>query len=273
MNQPSLVVLAAGMGSRYGGLKQIDPMGPNGETILDFSVFDAVRAGFGKVVFVIRRDFEAVFRDAIGGKFENRIAVEYAFQDLDDLPGSFEVPADRKKPWGTAHAVYAARHVVAEPFAMINADDFYGRDSYAALGAFLRGEQEKEDAVASCRLAMVGFQLANTLSEHGLERLIPEEPMRERLNDAIFDELCQGVFEEQTTELFLQAIRDLKAKGAECVILGCTEIPLIVTSTNSPLPTLDSTRLLARYAVREALNEDPITTKGGWLEVRPWGMK
>jgi aspartate racemase len=116
---------------------------------------------------------------------------------------------------------------------------------------------------------MTGTVYAEALEKLKLKRLIPDEPMRERLNAAIFDELCQGVFNGQTTEMFIQAIDDLKSKGAECVILGCTEIPLIVTSANSPLPTLDSTRLLAKYAVREALNERPITNKAGWLAVSP----
>ena len=127
----------------------------------------------------------------------------------------------------------------------------------------------KHIGLLGTRWTMTGPVYANLLEKLDMEGLIPDEPMRERLNAAIFDELCQGIFNEQTTELFLQAMSDLKARGAECVILGCTEIPLIVTSTNSPLPTLDSTRLLAKYAVREALNECPVTTKGGWLEVRP----
>ena len=158
------MVLAAGMGSRYGGLKQIDPMGPNGETVLDYSVFDALRGGFGRVVFVIRKDFEAAFRASVGDKFSDRIAVEYAFQSLDDLPAGFTVPAGREKPWGTAHAILAARDVVDGPFAVINADDFYGQDSYARLGAFLSGVR---DDAAKAHFAMVGFQLKNTLSDFG----------------------------------------------------------------------------------------------------------
>src|SRR4051812_46515412 len=118
--QPTLLVLAAGMGSRYGGLKQIDPVGPSGETILDYSVYDALRAGFGRVVFVIRRDFEAVFREQIGGKYEGRIAVDYVFQALDVLPPGFVPPVGREKPWGTGHATWCARETVREPFAVIN---------------------------------------------------------------------------------------------------------------------------------------------------------
>jgi dTDP-glucose pyrophosphorylase len=162
--KPALVVLAAGMGSRYGGLKQVDPMGPNGESILDYSVFDAMRAGFGKVVFVIREDIEQAFHEQIGSRYPDSLKVEYAFQRLDDLPAGFSVPAGRTKPWGTAHAVYAARHAVSEPFAAINADDFYGREAYETLAGFL---SQPELGKADCRNCMVGFRLRNTLSAHG----------------------------------------------------------------------------------------------------------
>jgi NDP-sugar pyrophosphorylase family protein len=160
--QPTLLVLAAGMGSRYGGLKQIDPVGPSGETVLDYAVFDARRAGFGRVVFVIRQEFESLFREQVGAKYAGRIAVDYVFQALDALPAGHAVPAGREKPWGTGHAVWCARDAVREPFAVINADDFYGADSFARLAAFLRGAP-----ATATRFAMVGFQLANTLSEHG----------------------------------------------------------------------------------------------------------
>lgn len=152
------------MGSRYGGLKQLDGMGPAGEVVLDYSVFDAIRAGFGKVVFVIRRDFEEQFRTQVGRRFENEIKVEYAFQDLNDLPSGFAVPPGRTKPWGTAHAVLAAEGVVHEPFLMINADDFYGRDAFAKIAADLR-EPRADDGKS--HYSMVGFYLRNTLSDHG----------------------------------------------------------------------------------------------------------
>ncbi len=161
--KPTLLVLAAGMGSRYGGLKQLDPMGPNGETVLDYSVFDALRAGFGRVVFMIREDFAAAFRDGIGARFADRIEVDYAFQRLDDLPAGYEVPRGREKPWGTAHAVRAARHAVDGHFAVINADDFYGSDAYQRAAAFLRG---LPDGTGDA-MAMVGYPLENTLSDHG----------------------------------------------------------------------------------------------------------
>jgi hypothetical protein len=158
--KPTLVVLAAGMGSRYGGLKQVDPVGPSGEAILDYSVFDAIRGGFGKVVFIIRKDFEAEFKEKVGSKYEGMIPVDYCYQDLNDLPGDFKVPEGRTKPWGTAHATRSARTVVNEPFAVINADDFYGRDAFAKLGAFL-------SAAEPMQFAMVGYKLDLTLSENG----------------------------------------------------------------------------------------------------------
>jgi hypothetical protein len=154
------------MGSRYGGLKQVDPVGPSGEAILDYSVFDAHRAGFGKVVFIIRKDIEEVFRAQIGSKYEGLLPVDYAFQDIADLPPPYTVPDGRSKPWGTAHAIRAARNVVHEPFAAINADDFYGRDAFQQLGKFLQSSAAA-DAAAPLRFAMVGYKLSLTLSEHG----------------------------------------------------------------------------------------------------------
>lgn len=156
----TLVVLAAGMGSRYGGLKQVDPVGPAGETVLDYAVFDAIRAGFDRVVFVIRRDFEALFRERVGARYQGRIAVDYVFQSLDALPAGHRPPEGREKPWGTGHAVWCAREAVRGNFAVINADDFYGADSFRQLGQFLA-------TARGASFAMVGFRLANTLSEHG----------------------------------------------------------------------------------------------------------
>lgn len=157
---PSLIVLAAGMGSRYGGLKQLDPMGPNGETVLDYSVFDAIRAGFDHVIFVIRKDFADAFKEGIGARFSKRMRVDYAFQELTDLPGSCHPPSGRSKPWGTVHAVRAARSFVGSPFAVINADDFYGADAYARAASFLT-ECEADEC------AMVAYPLENTLSDYG----------------------------------------------------------------------------------------------------------
>ena len=159
MTKPTLLVLAAGMGSRYGGLKQIDPVGPNGETIIDYSIYDALRAGFGKLVFVIRKDIEQQFREIIGTRFEKRIAVEYVFQELDKLPPPYKLPAGRTKPWGTTHAILMAEGVVKENFAAINADDFYGQQAYQVLAQHLTS--------GTPDYAMVGFTLKNTLSDHG----------------------------------------------------------------------------------------------------------
>lgn len=162
--KPSLIVLAAGMGSRYGGLKQMDPMGPNGETVLDYSVYDAIRAGFGQVVFVIREDFAEAFREGVGARFADKIQVDYAFQKLDDLPDDFTVPEGRSKPWGTTHAVRAARDVCKGPFAVVNADDFYGSDAYKQMADFL---SNTESEATPAQYAMVGYKLENTLSDHG----------------------------------------------------------------------------------------------------------
>jgi hypothetical protein len=159
MIKPTLLVLAAGMGSRYGGLKQIDPVGPNGETIIDYSIYDAIRGGFGKVVFVIRKDIEEPFKKTIGARFEKKVAVEYVFQELDKLPTGFSVPPNRTKPWGTGQAILMATDAIREPFAAINADDFYGVNSFRVLAEHLSS--------GSPDFAMVGFVLRNTLSEFG----------------------------------------------------------------------------------------------------------
>jgi UTP-glucose-1-phosphate uridylyltransferase len=160
----TLVVLAAGMGSRYGGLKQIDPVGPSGETVLDYAVFDALRAGFNRVVFVIRKDIEDAFRTSVGSKYAGKVNVDYVFQDQNDLPSGCLISNERIKPWGTGHAVWCARHTVREPFAVINADDFYGRDAFRKLGDFLNSP--KIGSENAC-FAIIGFKLKDTLSEFG----------------------------------------------------------------------------------------------------------
>ncbi|MEM7385545.1 MAG: sugar phosphate nucleotidyltransferase [Verrucomicrobiota bacterium] len=159
-----LLVLAAGMGSRYGGLKQLDPMGPNGEAVLDYSVYDAMRAGFSRIVFIIRRDFEHQFRSSVGQHFSSKIPVEYAYQELTDVPEKIALPAGRTKPWGTGHAVYVARDIVDQPFAVINADDFYGFDAFKQLAEALK---KREASATEGDYAMVGYRLENTLSDHG----------------------------------------------------------------------------------------------------------
>jgi hypothetical protein len=161
----TLLVLAAGLGSRYGGLKQLDPVGPAGETLLDYSVFDALRAGFERVVFVIRRDFEAEFRRRVGVSYEHRVDVAYVFQELSALPGDFSPAPARVKPWGTGHAIWCARDAVQTPFAAINADDFYGAAAYQALAQFFAASGTPSTEPAA--FAMVGYRLGQTLSEHG----------------------------------------------------------------------------------------------------------
>jgi len=163
MVKPTLLVLAAGMGSRYGSLKQMDGVGPNGEAIIDYSVYDAVRAGFGKVVFVIRHSFEAEFKEVFNAeRFGGKIAVEYVFQELDKLPEGFSLPEGRVKPWGTNHAVMMASEVINEPFAVINADDFYGREAYATMCDYLKTLADSRQ-----KYCMVGYQVSKTLSENG----------------------------------------------------------------------------------------------------------
>ena len=161
--KPTLLLLAAGMGSRYGGLKQLDGLGPHGETIMDYSIYDAIKAGFGKIVFVIRKDFEQDFREKILSKYEGHIPAELCFQSLDALPQGFSVPQDRVKPWGTNHAVLMAKDVIKEPFCVINCDDFYNRDAFMVIGQFLSSLPQG----ATNTYAMVGFRVGNTLSENG----------------------------------------------------------------------------------------------------------
>ncbi|MGF1586254.1 MAG: NDP-sugar synthase [Bacteroidales bacterium] len=159
--KPTLLIMAAGLGSRYGSLKQIEPIGPGGEAIIDYSVYDAIRAGFGKVVFVIKKEIEADFQGSLLKRFENRIETSYVFQELDMLPEGFSLPPDRKKPWGTAHAILISESAIDTPFAAINADDFYGYESFSELNSFLTGKNKETD------YCMVGYKLKNTLSEHG----------------------------------------------------------------------------------------------------------
>ena len=161
--KPTLLLLAAGMGSRYGGLKQLDGLGPNGETIMDYSIYDAIKAGFGKIVFVIRKDFEDDFRQKVLSKYEGHIPAEVCFQAMDKLPEGFTVPEGRQKPWGTNHAVMMAKGLIHEPFCVINCDDFYNRDAYMVMGKFLSELPEG----SKNRYSMVGFRVGNTLSENG----------------------------------------------------------------------------------------------------------
>lgn len=163
MRKPALVIMAAGMGSRYGGLKQIEPVGPMGEIIMDYSIYDALKVGFDRVVFIIKKEIEETFREVIGKRMENKVDTSYVFQDIDDLPRGFKRPTGREKPWGTGHAVLSCKDRLDTPFAVINADDFYGRGSFKSLYEFLNGIQDQ----AESNYAMVGYILKNTLTEHG----------------------------------------------------------------------------------------------------------
>ena len=164
MPSPALVIMAAGIGSRYGGLKQIDPVGPSGEIVIDYSMYDAIRAGFSKIVFIVRRDIEKPFREKVGRAVEKRVDTDYVFQDLDFLPPGFAVPPGRAKPWGTAHAVLCCKKRIKTPFAVINADDFYGAGAFRLLADFLREAGERDGVMDAC---LIGYVLKNTLSEHG----------------------------------------------------------------------------------------------------------
>ncbi len=159
--QPTLLILAAGMASRYGSMKQTEGFGPSGETIMDYSIYDAIRAGFGKVVFIIRKDFAEGFKASFEPKLQGKIKTEYVYQEMDSFLDGFSVPADRTKPWGTGHAVLCAMNVIKEPFAVINADDFYGRDAFVKAAAFLNNDCTQK------KYSIIGYELAKTLSEHG----------------------------------------------------------------------------------------------------------
>ncbi|MDE3213098.1 MAG: NTP transferase domain-containing protein [Bacteroidota bacterium] len=198
--KPTLLILAAGMGSRYGGIKQMDSFGPGGETIIDYSIFDAIRAGFGKIVFVIRKDFAENFKNIFEQKLKGKVETAYVMQDLDAFTGGYEYSRERSKPWGTAHAVLCARDAIAEPFAVINADDFYGRDAFEKAYQFLVHE------VSSKTWCIIGYQLAKTLSENGtVSRGVCQVDaegnlvgIRERVK--IYRDAGQIVFEENDTK-------------------------------------------------------------------------
>lgn len=204
MSAPTLLVLAAGMGSRYGGLKQIDPVGPNGEAILDYSVFDAKRAGFGRVVFLIRHSIEEAFRQTVGSRYDGSIPVDYAFQELEELPAGFAVPEGRTKPWGTTHAVLCAAPALTAPFAVINADDFYGSASYRALAGHLQS--------GAGDFAMVGFVLRKTLSAFG--------SVARGICEVGGDGLLRTVVEHTTIEPEGDGARSVQADGQAVPLSG-----------------------------------------------------
>ena len=207
MKDITLLVMAAGMGSRYGGLKQLDAVGPSDETIIDFSVYDAIRAGYNKVVFIIREDFEKQFKEKISNKYEDKIKVEIVYQDLHDLPNSFSCPKDRSKPWGTGQAILAARNVISEPFAAINGDDFYGRESFKIIS-------DHYSSVNS-GFAMAAFQLDKTLSDYGsVSRGICEQ----NLNQLVTVVETHGIKKNSAGNI--ECDRDISLLGNELVSMN-----------------------------------------------------
>jgi dTDP-glucose pyrophosphorylase len=204
MVSPALLVLAAGLGSRYGGLKQLDPVGPDNETIMDYSIFDARRAGFGKVVFVIRKEIEEPFKRTLGARYEKRVPVEYVFQEVGKLIPGFSIPEGRAKPWGTTHAILMASNVIHEPFAVINADDFYGAESFRVLSQHLQA--------GSSDYAMVGFVLRNTLSEFGT--------VARGVCHVAEDGYLKDILELKSIEREGPRITNIDAEGQETVLNG-----------------------------------------------------
>ena len=206
MNNITLLIMAAGMGSRYGGLKQLDAIGPSGETIIDYSVYDAIKAGFTKVVFIIRKDFEQEFKSKITDKYEGQIQVEFSFQDLNDLPDEFTCPEGRKKPWGTGHAILSARDVINEPFVAINGDDFYGRESFKVVADYYRKGANS--------FSMVAFKLDKTLSSFGGVTRGLCTVNDEKLNTVI------ETADLQKTDYGVSSNRDIELDGSEPVSMN-----------------------------------------------------
>ena len=206
MNNITLLIMAAGMGSRYGGLKQLDAIGPSGETIIDYSVYDAIKAGFTKVVFIIRKDFEQEFKSKITDKYEGQIQVEFAFQDLNDLPDEFTCPEGREKPWGTGHAILSARNVINEPFIAINGDDFYGRESFKVVADYYRKGANS--------FSMVAFKLDKTLSSFGGVTRGLCTVNDEKLNTVI------ETADLQKTDYGVSSNRDIELDGSEPVSMN-----------------------------------------------------
>ena len=206
MNNITLLIMAAGMGSRYGGLKQLDAIGPSGETIIDYSVYDAIKASFTKVVFIIRKDFEQEFKSKITDKYEGQIQVEFAFQDLNDLPDEFTCPESREKPWGTGHAILSARNVINEPFVAINGDDFYGRESFKVVADYYR--------IGANSFSMVAFKLDKTLSSFGGVTRGLCTVNDEKLNTVI------ETADLEKTDYGISSNRDIELDGSEPVSMN-----------------------------------------------------
>jgi len=263
---PTLVVMAAGMGSRYGGLKQLDAVGPNGELIIHYSVYDALQSGFDKVIFIIREDIETAFREHIGKAVEQRCETVYVHQKTTDTPPGVTIPVQRQKPWGTAHAVYAARNVIDTPFAVINADDFYGRSAYQIMGAYLQGAAENSDDSA---YSMVGYRLANTLTEHGhVSRGVCELSaddylisIEERLRIQKFGEQAKYTEDgENWTELPMDSTVSMNFWGFPTSFLGelSDRFPVFIEAHQD---NLNKAEYLLPIVVRDILRDSPMKVK------------
>ena len=255
--KPTLLILAAGLGSRYGGLKQLDGFGPSGETIMDYSIYDALAAGFTKIVFVIRRDFESSFRSAVSSKYEKCVSVDYVFQELVELPPGFTVPSGRTKPWGTTHAIWCARRTVREPFLSINADDYYGRNAFKLAAEHL---MRTGSALEYC---MVGYPVLQTLSQHGAVARAICEVNEEGFLKALVERLRVEVWESRARYMD-EAGGTHFLKGDEMVsmnMLGFT--PTVFEQLERqlsrfleiPNPTPDTSELPIPVAVNEILRE------------------
>ena len=245
MNNITLLIMAAGMGSRYGGLKQLDAIGPSGETIIDYSVYDAIKAGFNKVVFIIRKDFEQEFKTKITDKYEGQIQVEFAFQDLNDLPDEFTCPEGREKPWGTGHAILSARNVINEPFIAINGDDFYGRESFKVVADYYR-----EGANS---FSMVAFKLDKTLSSFGGVTRGVCTVNDEKLNTVI------ETADLEKTDYGVSSNRDIELDGSEPVsmnVWGFT--PILFKYLNEKFVEFlseNGTEMKSEYLIPSVVNE------------------
>ncbi len=252
--KPALVILAAGLGSRYGALKQMDGFGPNGETILDYTIYDAIKAGFKKVVFVIRKSIETDFKNQFLDKLDDEIEVEYVFQELDKLPEAFDLPEGREKPWGTAHAVMMAHEKVNEAFAIVNADDFYGRESLIKMHDHLCNLDN--DHLNAC---MVGFRLKNTLSDHGhVSRGICEISASQHLN-GIVERTHILKNEDNNTVYYLEDGREIKLTGEEIVsmnLMGFTSpVFEIMNSLFAQFLQNSGQELKSEFFIPDVLNE------------------
>jgi len=271
--KPTLVVLAAGMGSRYGGLKQIDAFGPNGEAIIEYSIFDAIRAGFGKVVFIIRQEIEEAFKAHFGTKFQGKIEVAYAYQELSDLPQGFVLPAGREKPWGTAHALLMAANVVNEPFAIINADDFYGSDAYQVMHDYLSVLSNE-----STDYSLLGYYVKNTLSENGsVSRGVCELDAQGCLTNItertkIFPKDDAIVFEEEgeLTELHEDTPVSMNFMGFTPSVFPLLEaqfVAFLKQDIDTPKSEFYIPKALARFVVNGEATVKVLETSAKWFGV------